>query len=57
VETQSYKIKTSGFEGPFALLLELVEKRKLFINDVSLAAVTEGRVSGGRYRGLFEIHE
>jgi len=41
VETQSYKIKTSGFEGPFALLLELVEKRKLFINDVSLAAVTE----------------
>ena len=41
METQSYKIKTSGFEGPFALLLELVEKRKLFINDVSLAAVTE----------------
>ncbi len=30
-----------GFEGPFGLLLELVEKRKLFINDVSLAAVTE----------------
>ena len=41
MEAQSYKIKTSGFEGPFALLLELVEKRKLFINDVSLAAVTE----------------
>ena len=37
----SYKIKTSGFEGPFGLLLELVEKRKLFINDVSLAEVTE----------------
>jgi len=41
METQSYKIKISGFEGPFGLLLELVEKRKLFINDVSLAAVTE----------------
>jgi segregation and condensation protein A len=38
---QSYKIKTVGFEGPFGLLLELVEKRKLFINDVSLASVTE----------------
>ncbi|MSU44818.1 segregation/condensation protein A [Candidatus Nomurabacteria bacterium] len=38
---QSYTIKTSGFEGPFGLLLELVEKRKLFINDVSLATVTE----------------
>lgn len=37
----TYKIKTGVFEGPFALLLELVEKRKLFINDVSLASVTE----------------
>ena len=36
-----YKIKTAAFEGPFGLLLDLVEKRKLFINDVSLAAVTE----------------
>lgn len=34
-------VKTGSFEGPFRLLLELVEKRKLFINDVSLAAVTE----------------
>jgi segregation and condensation protein A len=41
VETENYHIKTAGFEGPFGLLLELVEKRKLFINDVSLAAVTE----------------
>jgi segregation and condensation protein A len=41
VETESYKIKVSGFEGPFGLLLSLVEKRKLFINDVSLAQVTE----------------
>lgn len=37
----TYLIKTSGFEGPFGLLLSLVEKRKLFINDVSLAQVTE----------------
>jgi len=40
-EQNIFKIKTTGFEGPFGLLLELVEKRKLFINDVSLAAVTE----------------
>ena len=37
----SYKIKTGNFEGPFGLLLHLVEKRKLFINDLSLAEVTE----------------
>lgn len=41
METESYTIKTSAFEGPFGLLLSLVEERKLFINDVSLAQVTE----------------
>jgi len=41
METESYTIKTASFEGPFGLLLDLVEKRKLFINDVSLASVTE----------------
>lgn len=40
-QKQIYQIKTTGFEGPFGLLLELIEKRKLFINDVSLATVTE----------------
>jgi len=40
-EVNSYKVKTASFEGPFGLLLSLVEERKLFINDVSLAEVTE----------------
>lgn len=37
----SYTVKTPTFEGPLDLLLDLVTKRKLFINDVSLAAVTD----------------
>ena len=41
MEREIFQIKTTGFEGPFGLLLELVEKRKLHINDVSLASVTE----------------
>lgn len=41
MQKETFQIKTVGFEGPFGVLLELVEKRKLFINDVSLAAVTE----------------
>ncbi len=36
----AYQIKTEVFEGPFDLLLSLIEKRKLFINDLSLAEVT-----------------
>jgi len=45
VETESYTIKTSAFEGPLGLLLSLVEKRKLFINDVSLAEVTDDYIN------------
>lgn len=41
MQTGIYQIKTAGFEGPFALLLDLIEKRKLHINDVSLSQVTE----------------
>jgi len=38
---EHFSIKTSVFEGPLELLLDLVEKRKLLINDISLAAVTD----------------
>lgn len=38
---QSFQIKTPVFEGPLDLLLSLVEKKKLFINDISLAQVTD----------------
>ena len=41
VSTGVFSIKTDVFEGPLELLLDLVEKRKLLINDISLAAVTD----------------
>jgi segregation and condensation protein A len=44
-DTHTYTVKTASFEGPFALLLGLVETRKLFINDVSLAEVTEDYIN------------
>lgn len=37
----SLSVKTNVFEGPLELLLDLVEKRKLLINDISLADVTD----------------
>jgi segregation and condensation protein A len=42
-------VKTAVYEGPLELLLELIEKRKLLINDISLAQVTDeylARISG-----------
>lgn len=41
METEAYKVKTVNFEGPFGVLLNLIEERKLFINEISLAQVTE----------------
>lgn len=40
-EVKHFAVKTSVFEGPLDLLLDLVERRKLLINDISLAAVTD----------------
>jgi segregation and condensation protein A len=37
----TYTIKTEQFEGPLDVLLNLIEKRKLLINHISLAEVTE----------------
>jgi len=36
-----FTVKTNNFEGPLDLLLDLIEKRKFFINDLSLARVTD----------------
>lgn len=37
----SFTVKTTTFDGPLDLLLDLIEKRKLFISDISLAKVTD----------------
>jgi len=36
-----HKIKIEDFEGPLDLLLQLIEKQKMDINQISLAKVTE----------------
>lgn len=43
--TPSYSVKTETFEGPLSLLLSLIEKRKLAINDISLAKVADDFVN------------
>lgn len=53
----AYKVKTHVFEGPLDLLLELVSKRKLFVNDVSLAQVTDDFISYIEEHDEFPIGE
>jgi segregation and condensation protein A len=51
VATTTFSVKTENFEGPLDLLLDLVSKRKLFINEVSLAVVADDFVK------YIETHE
>ncbi len=41
----TFTVKTNVFEGPLELLLDLIEKRKLLVNDISLAAVTDDYIA------------
>ncbi len=41
MNTEEYSIKLEGFEGPMALLLHLIEKNRIDIYDIPVAAVAE----------------
>ena len=45
MEITAYNVRTEVFEGPLELLLQLVEKRKLFINDISLSGVADDYIT------------
>lgn len=49
---QQFQVKHDTFEGPIEVLLELIEKRKLFVNDVSLASVTDDFISYIQSKGM-----
>lgn len=45
MRNDTFEIKILDFEGPLDLLLQLIENRKMIINDVSLASVTDDYIS------------
>lgn len=53
----TFKVKTQSFEGPLDLLLELIEKKKLFISDISLAEVTDDFIEHIKLMGDIAIGE
>lgn len=50
-------IKTEVFEGPLDVLLSLIEKRKLFISDISLAKVADDYIAYVKSLGDFPVEE
>ena len=53
----AYTVKTDTFEGPLELLLSLVEGRKLFINEISLASVTDEYIAYARSMNKNDLSE
>lgn len=55
-ETHQFHIKQESYEGPIEVLLELIEKRKIFVNDISLATVTDDFISYIQTKGMQPEH-
>lgn len=56
-DDRDFKISTDVFEGPLDLLLSLIEKRKLLINDISLAKVTDDYISHVKEMEKFSLNK
>ncbi len=52
-----FHIKTESYEGPFELILDLIEKRQLSINELSLAQVTDDYIQHVRGHGTFPMED
>lgn len=53
----SYTVRTPAYEGPFALLLDLIESRKLLVNDISLSSVTDDFIQHVKSQADFPIDD
>ena len=52
-----FSIKTDSYEGPFEILLDLIEARKLLVNDLTLANITEDYIKHVQSQETFPVEE
>ncbi|PIR83384.1 hypothetical protein COU19_00770 [Candidatus Kaiserbacteria bacterium CG10_big_fil_rev_8_21_14_0_10_56_12] len=57
VAQTGFSIKTDAYEGPFEVLLDLIEARKLLVNELSLAQITEDFIGHVRAQKLFPVEQ
>lgn len=53
----NFTIHTESYEGPFELVLDLIEARKLLVNDLALASITEDFITHVRAQESFPVEE
>ena len=52
-----FSIQTDSYQGPFELVLDLIEARKLLVNDLALATITEDFITHLRAQETFPVEE
>ena len=52
-----FHIKTNSYEGPFEVLLDLIEEHKLLVNELALASITEDFIKHVRAQEKFPVEE
>ncbi len=52
-----FVVRTPAYEGPFGLLIELIEKRQLLVNDLSLSQVTDDFIQHVKSQAEFPIED
>ncbi len=52
-----FTIQTESYHGPFDLVLDLIEARKLLVNDLALASITEDFIQHVRSQEAFPVEE
>lgn len=54
---QKFTVRTPAYEGPYELLLELIEQSKLLVNELSLAKVTDDFIAHVKDKADFPMEE
>ncbi len=53
----NFHIETDAYQGPFDLVLDLIAARKLLVNDLALASITEDFIQQVRAQAAFPVEE
>lgn len=53
----NFHIQTESYQGPFEFVLDLIESRKLLVNDLALASITEDFINHVRAQEAFPMEE
>jgi segregation and condensation protein A len=52
-----FTVKTDAYEGPLAVVLDLVEARKLLVNDLALGEITDAFVAHVKAQEIFPVEQ